>query len=171
MRRRVAASLLVIERNLGEGLPATSEDIRSVGFPWVTGGYDYEEVDDFLERSARIINAYERSLPIAEQVTAKPFKPLTSDETAGLAFTVVFRGYNLKEVDRFINRVSGTLYACETGRPSPLVDASEVARKVFSISMRGYAEQEVDELLDRAAETIGRFESDFRRQSETGTGF
>ena len=171
MRRRVAASLLVIERNLGESLPATSEDIRSIGFPWVTGGYDYEEVDDFLERSSRIISAYERSLPITEQIPAKPFKPLTSDETAGLAFTVVFRGYNLKEVDRFINRVSGTLYACETGRPSPLVDASEVARKVFSISMRGYAEQEVDELLDRAAETISRFESDFRRQSETGTGF
>ncbi len=171
MRRRVAASLLVIERNLGESLPATSEDIRSIGFPWVTGGYDYEEVDDFLERSARIISAYERSLPITEQIPAKRFKPVTSDETAGLAFTVVFRGYNLKEVDRFINRVSGTLYACETGRPSPLVDASEVARKVFSISMRGYAEQEVDELLDRAAETIGRFESDFRRQSETGTGF
>ncbi len=171
MRKRVAASLLVIERNLGEALPVTSEDIKDSAFPWVIGGYEYEEVDDFLERAARIVSAYEQSLPITQQIPAKPFQLLTSDETAGLAFTIVFRGYNLKEVDRFINRVSGTLYACETGRPSPLVDASEVARKVFSISMRGYAEREVDEILDRAAETISRFESDFRRQSETGTGF
>lgn len=171
MRRRIAGSLLVIERNLGEPLPVTAEEIRTSAFPWVTGGYEYEEVDDFLERAGRIINAYERSLPGYNPAPPKPFKVLTSDETAGLGFTIVFRGYNLKDVDRFINRVSGTLYAYETGRPSPIVDASEVARKVFPISMRGYSEQEVDEILDRAAETISRFERDFRRRSAASTGF
>ncbi len=170
MRRRVAGSLLVIERNLGEALPVTSDEIRLAAFPWVTGGYDYEAVDEFLERAGRIVGAYERAQVGYEVAPPKPFQRLTSDEITGLALTVVFRGYNLKEVDRFLNRVSGTLYACETGRPSPLVDASEVARKVFPISMRGYAEREVDEILDRAAETISRYDRDFARRSETGTG-
>ena len=171
LKRRIAASLIVIERNFGEEMPITSAEIRDVSFSWVTGGYDYEAVDEFLDRAGRILAAYERAQPGYSSVPQKESDPVTSDETASVSFTVVFRGYNLKEVDRFMNRVSGTLYAYEGGRPSPLVDGSEVARKVFPISMRGYSEQEVDEILDRAADMISRFERDFRNRSATGTGF
>ena len=171
LKRRIAGSLIVIERNYGEEMPITSAEIRDTNFSWVTGGYDFEAVDEFLDRAGRILAAYERAQPDYSSVPSKQIHPISSDETSSVSFTVVFRGYNLKEVDRFMNRVSGTLYAYETGRPSPLVDGSEVARKVFPISMRGYSEQEVDEILDRSAGMIGRFERDFRNRSATGTGF
>lgn len=170
LRRRITASLLAIERNLGEELPVAGMEIREAAFKWVTGGYDYEDVDEFLEKASRLLLAYERSQPGYSAGVGEPrLESISSDEVAAAKFTVVFRGYNLKEVDRFVNRVAGTLYAYETGKPSPLVDASEVARKIFPVSMRGYAEAEVDAVLDRSAETAARFEQQFRVRA-TGTG-
>lgn len=169
LRRRISASLLVIERNLNEDMPVTAAEIRDAAFKWVTGGYDFEDVDEFLDKAGRIVSAYERAQP-GFAAPAPSIDAISSDEVSAAKFTVVFRGYNLREVDRFVNRVAGTLYAYETGRPSPLVDAAEIARKVFPISMRGYAEAEVDALLDRSAETAARFEQDFRVRA-TGTGF
>lgn len=171
-KRRVVYALATLEENLGRELGLTQQEINEAAFPWVVGGYDYEDVDDFLERAGRILGAYERSQPgYSSLPQPRAIESLSSDVAAAATFTVVFRGYNLREVDRFMDRVSGTLYAYETGKPSPLVDAPEVARKVFSVSMRGYAEQEVDAMLDQAAETISRFELDFRRSSATGTGY
>ncbi len=168
-KRRISAALLAVERNLGEPTGLTSTDIESVTFPWVIGGFDYEEVDAFLDRAARALRIYEsvnpESVPHSPISVPKPrLEHLTHQELADANFTVVFRGYNIAAVDRFTARVGEALAAYERGESSILADASEVSRKVFDISMRGYSETQVDAILDRAAATLRTYEGRQRRR-------
>lgn len=165
-KRLVATGLLVIERNLGEDMPITAENILEKGFSMKIGGLDYEEVDMFLERAQRIISAYEQTRAIPDP---HEYESLTSAETTHPGFTVVFRGYNMASVDRYIDRLSETLTAYEQGERFVALDGSEVSRKLFDISMRGYAEQEVDTMLDRAADTLKHYEDLRRRQGGAAT--
>ncbi len=167
-KRRVSAALLAIERNLGEPTGLTSADIESVTFPWVIGGFDYEEVDAFLDRAARALRIYEsvnpESVPAPSPSAPPRPEPLTHQELADANFTVVFRGYNIAAVDRFTARLGEALAAYERGESSILADAAEVSRKVFDISMRGYSETQVDDILDRAAATLRAYEARGRRR-------
>ena len=155
LQRQISGALLVMERNLGEDLPITAEEIRLAGFSMNIGGYDYEDVDLFLDRAHRIINAYERT------IVSKAVAPelMTSKQVAEQGFTVVFRGYHMASVDRYVARVVDSLEAHETGRRSVSTDAAHVNRKLFDISMRGYAEHQVDAFLDTAAETLRHYEN------------
>lgn len=162
-RRQISGALLAIERNLGEPTGLTASDIETVTFSWVIGGYDYEEVDQFLERAARVLRVFE-SVNNAPQDRPVETPMITSTEVAEADFTVVFRGYNMAAVDRFTERVAEALASHERGEPTILADANEVSRKLFDVSMRGYAEQQVDEILDRAAATLRRFEDRSRRR-------
>ena len=165
-RRKVAGALLAIERNLGEATGLSADDVANVGFTMTMGGYDYEEVDLFLDRVARILRTHEAVSEPARPVR-NPFEPLTAADLAELTFAVVFRGYQMREVDQFVERVVQSLDAHEDGRLTPLVDSTEVARRVFEISMRGYSESEVDAALDRAAKTLAYHEDQRRiRRSE-----
>lgn len=162
LQRLIAAALLVMERNLGEEMPISAQEVRSAGFSMKIGGYDYEEVDLFLDRAQRILSAFEQA---RSMTTPRRFESLTSAECAQPGFTVVFRGYNLASVDRYMDRVTQSLEAYEQGERFVPLDASEVSRKLFEISMRGYAEQEVDAILDSAAETLKHYEG-LRRQGD-----
>ncbi|MDH3540477.1 MAG: DivIVA domain-containing protein [Acidimicrobiia bacterium] len=160
MRKRIVAALLVIENNQGGGLGITSDEIESATFPWALGGFDHEDVDPFLERSARVIRAYERSRPTVEQLQAPArFEPVTAAEAMQAEFTTVLRGYHVRAVDRFTTSIAHTIESYEVGKPMPLTDSGQVARKLFDISMRGYSELEVDEYLDRVSATLRRWES------------
>jgi DivIVA domain-containing protein len=158
LQRQISGTLLVMERNLGEDLPVTAEEVRLAGFSMNIGGYDYEDVDLFLDRSYRIISAYERTR--AQKAIAPEL--MTSEQVAEQGFTVVFRGYHMTSVDRYAARIVDSLEAHETGRLSVSTDAAHVNRKLFDISMRGYAEHQVDAFLDTAAETLRHYE-DLRR--------
>lgn len=160
-RRVIAGALMAIERNLGEPTGLSSAEVESVAFPMSMGGYDYEEVDDFLDRIARILRTHEAIANPPARVEAQPAL-LPSLELAETTFTVVFRGYHMRDVDQYVERVIQSLDAHETRNSTPLLDAVGVARKVFEISMRGYSEQEVDAVLDRAAKTLA-FHEDQRR--------
>ena len=168
-RRQVSGALLAIERNLGEPTGLTATDIENVSFPWVIGGYDYEEVDAFLDRAARVLRIFESVNPDAVPDSPPPapsprYEDISSEEVIDANFTVTFRGYNMAAVDRFTARVGEALAAYERDESTILADAAEVNRKVFDISMRGYSEEQVDAVLDRAAATLRRHEDRSRRR-------
>lgn len=159
-KRRIAAALLAIERNLDEDLGLTSEEIDTVTFAMTLGGYDYEEVDAFLARAARIVRAYEA---VVDNSPPRPQPTLIgAQEVRESVFTTVMRGYHIRQVDQYLERVVQSLDAYEQGVGSPLVDAQSVARKLFDVAMRGYAEQQVDAVLDRAAKTLAFHENQRR---------
>lgn len=160
-RRRIAGALMAIERNLGEPTGLTAVEVREVAFPMGVGGYDYEEVDEFLDRVERILRTHEAVSAPPAPIEKTPELLLATD-LAQTTLTIVFRGYHMRQVDQFIERVVQSLDAHEEGSLTPLVDATSVARKVFDISMRGYSEHEVDAILDRAAKTLA-FHEDQRR--------
>ena len=165
-RRLISGALMAIERNLGEPTGLSASDVEEVAFSMTVGGYDYEEVDEFLDRIARILRTHEAIANPPQRVEARP-QMLPATELADTAFTVVFRGYQMRDVDQYIERVIQSLDAHETGTSTPLVDAVGVARKVFEISMRGYSEQEVDAVLDRAAKTLAIHEDQRRIRRST----
>lgn len=160
LQRQISGALLVMERNLGEDLPVTSEEVRNAGFAMKIGGFNYEEVDLFLDRAHRLISTYEKTRlvkPVALEI-------LTSEDASAQGFTIVFRGYHMTSVDRYVARVADSLEAYETGRRSVSTDAAQANRKLFDISMRGYAEHQVDAFLDTAADTLRHYEDLRRRQ-------
>lgn len=165
-QRRVAGALLVMERNLGEEMPISAEEIKDATFSMNIGGFDYEEVDMFLDRAYRIVSAFEQTRPT--QDAGLPIVLMTSEEAADRDFTVVFRGYNMASVDRYVARIADSIEAHETGRRSFSTDAAQASRKLFELSMRGYAEHQVDEFLDAAAETLRHYE-DLRRRDSGST--
>lgn len=154
MRKRIVTALLVIERNQGGSLGISADEIEGSTFPWVLGGYDHEDVDPFLARAVRIVRAYERSRPSLELIDQPAFDPVTAAEADEAVFTVVFRGYHVRSVDRFLAIVVDALQQRESGRRVDTLDAATVSRKAFEISMRGYSELEVDRFLDRVAATL-----------------
>lgn len=161
IQRRVAGALLVMERNLDEEMPITAQEIRDAGFSMNIGGFDYEEVDMFLDRAHRIVGAFEQTRRTENDDPTLVL--MASEEAAEKGFTIVFRGYNMSSVDRYVARIADSIEAHETGRRSFSTDAAQASRKLFDLSMRGYAEHQVDEFLDAAAETLRHYERLRRR--------
>jgi len=165
IQRRVSGALLAMERNLGEDMPITAQEIKDAAFAMNIGGFDYEEVDMFLDRAHRIVSSFEQTRHVQENTPLLAL--MASEEAAETGFTIVFRGYNIASVDRYVARIADSIEAHETGRRSFSTDAAQASRKLFELSMRGYAEHQVDEFLDAAAETLRHYES--RRRPESGS--
>ncbi|WP_053202373.1 DivIVA domain-containing protein [Jiangella muralis] len=137
-RAQVDAYCALVEAALagGEAVPAHP------GFTVVLRGYDPQEVDAWIRERTTPPGATPRR-PAVLQVTDRP---------AGERFTVVrlAEGYDIGEVDAFLDRVRGTLGATLT--------ADEVRQVQFTtVRLRaGYDMRAVDEYLDEVAAEAGR---------------
>ncbi len=86
----------------------TAKDVERVRFGAATlrRGYDQREVDDLLERVAATLRAVEEG----RSPDAVPGGALSGDDLDHAVFTSTFRGgYDEREVDTFLDRVSATL--------------------------------------------------------------
>ena len=154
--RQVDDFLNHIEVSLSGVLPPpTAREIREAGFELVRGGYDTAAVDaalDALEekvltlaqrvsaRHGRIDSAAEAQFLRAE--LAKPY--LARFPRAG----ALRRGYDIDDVDTFIDRVLATLDG------SGELTLRNVRTAVFRPRRGGYDEDAVDETLDRLVELV-----------------
>jgi DivIVA domain-containing protein len=88
---------------------------------------------------------------------------LTSNEVRVAEFSTVrvVAGYEMAEVDDFLDRLADCLAAYEQGGSGRYLTADEVADAQFTATRirEGYRTEEVDELLDRALETLRGYEA------------
>lgn len=89
----------------------------------------------------------------AQQVTEQRFTPVRIKE-----------GYDMGEVDRFLDQVASTLRHLENGRldaPGLLRPDEVVAQRFTPVRLReGYAISEVDQFLDQVTATLQRYVGD-----------
>lgn len=126
----------------GRSRDLTVQDLRSVAFrtPLLGPGYPVDQVDDFLARA-------EAWLPQASAATAaadRRFRP-----TPTFSMVRWREGYDVIEVDEFVDRVMATVNGQPVDQP---VTARELRKVQFSpVRMReGYDVAEVDAFLDEA---------------------
>lgn len=157
----------------------TPDDVEEVEFHRATGGYDYSEVDAFLDRVQRdLVRAY---LDLGADPYRRP-RPVVGrlrlpTDHASLGFAMCLRGYGAPEVDAFLDRAAGTLDRLEAvrsarehgldvpGLPSNLLTAEDVRRAEFPEVRPGYDMHEVDELLDEVEQTIAHYHHELRIES------
>lgn len=88
---------------------------------------------------------------------------LTSNEVRVAEFSTVrvVAGYEMAEVDDFLDRLADCLAAYEQGGSGRYLTADEVADAQFTATRirEGYRTEEVDELLDQALETLRGYEA------------
>jgi DivIVA domain-containing protein len=179
--RRAATDLARLRNGpaaAGPGLPVplTPEDVEQARFRPALGGYEMNEVDEFLDQVAEelALAAHEREqLPrvAARQATereaaapAAPAAPVPRSpaEVSRRAFTQASPGYLTDEVDRFLVRAAQALAA--QGAPQrpalpapgavpqaievePQLNRWHILRQRFPLGPRGYALHEVDAYL------------------------
>jgi DivIVA domain-containing protein len=178
--RRAAADLARLRNGPAAarpGLPAplTPEDVERARFRPALGGYEMNEVDEFLDLVADelAIAAHERE-PIAAPVAAlaepqiapapPPPPPRSTPDVSRRVFSDASPGYLPDEVDRFLVRAAQALAAL--GSPpraalpapgpgpqagglevEPTLTRWHVLRQRFPLGPRGYALHEVDAYL------------------------
>jgi DivIVA domain-containing protein len=178
--RRAAADLARLRNGTADqsGLPAplTAEDVEQARFRPALGGYEMNEVDEFLDLVADelAIAAHERE-PIAAPVAAlaepqiapapPPPPPRSTPDVSRRVFSDASPGYLPDEVDRFLVRAAQALAALgstpraalpapgdgpqpESGpEVEPTLTRWHVLRQRFPLGPRGYALHEVDAYL------------------------
>jgi DivIVA domain-containing protein len=154
----------------------TPDDVEEVEFHRATGGYDYNEVDAFLDQVQRRIARFYMELSAAPYRRPRPVVgrlrlPL---DHASLGFAVCLRGYAAADVDAFLKRAASTLDRLEAARsarehgyeapglPPNLLTADDVRHVSFPEVHPGYDVQEVDELLDEIERTIAHYHHELR---------
>jgi DivIVA domain-containing protein len=136
--------LATVNRTSSPGL--TTAELRTVAFrtPLLGAGYSAEEVDDFLAAAER----WMPDRPVAGQTPTGP-------QRMSPRFTPVRlrEGYDVTEVDEFVDRVMATVNGEPVERP---VTAREIRKVQFTpVRMReGYDVVEVDLFLERAEEWL-----------------
>jgi DivIVA domain-containing protein len=176
--RRAATDLARLRNGpaaVGSGPPAplTPEDVERARFRPGLGGYEMNEVDEFLDQVAEelALAAHEREqLPRAavhqaterEAAAPEPPAPRSPAEVSRRSFTQASPGYLTDEVDRFLVRAAQALAA--QGAPQraalpapgavpqaievePQVNRWHILRQRFPLGPRGYALHEVDAYL------------------------
>lgn len=116
-------------------------DSRQASFSVKLGGYDMQEVDEFLD------DLRKQNRGSAPSGAA----PLDVADLPAPAFATVRVGgaYTVADVDAFIASV---FTAVRDGRPAPRIGEASFGRTYFG----GYSEQEVDDYLDTLADLLGQ---------------
>jgi DivIVA domain-containing protein len=140
----------------------TPEDVRSVAFSQVRGGYDEAAVDGALDRLDSAFTRKERAAFIAQWGQQAWLDKIVERATtlydrlgrpAGEKFAPAERGkpaYDRAQVDRLCQRLSDYF---NTGKP---LTSTEVRQAVFTPlrGKKGYEMGSVDAFLDRALEVL-----------------
>jgi DivIVA domain-containing protein len=151
------------------GVALFPEDIRSNEFRLGLKGYDRREVDAFIEGVVAAVGAQYKlssSHAVDEDGSRSPSDELI-DAIRGLGFarrpqpptsaedslrTVMFRlglkGYNVDEVDAFLDALAAKLHGGEALFPE------DVTSREFRLGFKGYNVDEVDAFLERFAAMI-----------------
>lgn len=195
--RRAATDLARLRNGpaaVGPGLPAplTPEDVEQARFRPALGGYEMNEVDEFLDQVAEelALAVPEREqLPraavrepvepeVAEVAPAAPAPPSPA-EVSRRSFTQASPGYLTEEVDRFLVRAAQALAA--QGAPQraalpapgaapwatevePQINRWHILRQRFPLGPRGYALHEVDAYLVELAAMFPEPDPDAQRE-------
>jgi DivIVA domain-containing protein len=124
-------------------------------------GYDMAEVDDFLdELAAELARLYSE---VTRRATPAG-RRLTADDIVRKEFNGGLRGYDRREVDRFLDQVAREVLRWQDAlaqgyRPSMrLVTPQDINEKVFSKAVRGYAMIEVDAFLDELTDELAHLQ-------------
>lgn len=99
---------------------------------------------------------------------------LSADDVLSTRFTATkfSEGYDQGDVDDFLDRVTRTLRAAQSGERAPAAVTPQDVRNVRFQATKfreGYAQDEVDDFLDRVVETLANLE-DAVRHAPHGTG-
>jgi DivIVA domain-containing protein len=81
----------------------TAQQIADKRFPRVMTGYDMHEVDEFLDKAAREIARQQDSLA---RGWPQPAPLLTLQDVNRTMFTKAMRGYQMQEVDEFLDQIA-----------------------------------------------------------------
>lgn len=144
----------------GQGV-LTADDIRHVVFdaPRFGGrGYQADQVDEFLDRVRLELEFRQRgSRPVPAGGNGSATL-LTPDDVHRIQFTqaaVGRRGYDIEEVDAFLDLVAATL---ANGTPGSLTvtDVRAVRFTEARLGTRGYTRDEVDAFLDLVITALER---------------
>ena len=91
-----------------------------------------------------------------QQVYAPPYaKPSLKDilklvdEISSKEFSLQNEGYDMNEVDNFLDEICEGLDAYALGSSHKLISKDAIVEKEFSLKKRGYSTDEVDQYLDR----------------------
>jgi len=135
----------------------TPREVSEVVFNKEVRGYDMAEVDDFLdELAAELARLYGE---VTRRVTPAG-RRLTADDIVRKEFNGGMRGYDRREVDRFLDQVAREVLRWQDAlaqgyRPSMrLVTPQDINEKVFTKAVRGYAMIEVDAFLDELTDEL-----------------
>jgi DivIVA domain-containing protein len=180
--RRAAADLARLRNGPADSRPGlpdplTPEDVERARFRPALGGYEMNEVDEFLDLVAEELGvaAHQREQlqpPLAGEAEREavappppppPALPRTPAEVSRRSFTQASPGYLPDEVDRFLVRAAQALAALGAPqRPAlpapsavgeqppevePVMNRWHVLRTRFPLGPRGYALHEVDAYL------------------------
>jgi DivIVA domain-containing protein len=180
--RRAAADLIRLRDGTGATRsdlppPLTPEDVENARFRPALGGYEMNEVDEFLDHLAEELGVaarerepgppappVERGLPEYDLAPAPPAPPRSPPDVSRRVFSDASPGYLTDEVDRFLVRAAQALAALGStpraalpapgGGPQsgdaevePTLTRWHVLRQRFPLGPRGYALHEVDAYL------------------------
>jgi len=139
----------------------TAQQINDQTFARALRGYAMHEVDEFLDQAAEEIARWHEALNRGRRPNARL---LTPREVSEVVFNKEVRGYDMAEVDDFLDELAAELarlYGEVTRRVTPAgrrLTADDIVRKEFNGGMRGYDRREVDRFLDQVAREVLRWQ-------------
>ncbi len=146
----------------------TAQHINEQTFARAVRGYAMHEVDEYLDRAAEEIDRWQDALTRGIRPTTRL---LTPREVSEVIFSKAVRGYDMGEVDEFLDELAAELihlHGMASRRPAQVtrrLSADDILRKEFHIAVRGYHRREVDRFLDQVAREVIRW------QDALGQGF
>jgi DivIVA domain-containing protein len=159
-RRQVDAFVSNVEVSLSGMIPMpTATDIRRAGFELRRGGYDTAVVDAALdELEGRVLAVQRMSAGRRGRADPGADAAVLRDEVSGPYMQrfprsgFLRRGYDLDDVDDFVDRVLVALDGGDAADPQLAVD--HVRAVVFRPRRGGYREDAVDDALDHVVEHL-----------------
>lgn len=160
-RKQVDAFVSSVEVSLSGMVPMpTATEVRRVGFELRRGGYETQVVDAALDQlEARVLAVQRMSAGRRGRPDPGADAEVLRQELAGSYMKrfpragVLRRGYDLDDVDDFVDRVLASLDVDESvgGHALSVDDVRGVA---FRPRRGGYAEEAVDDALDHVVEHL-----------------
>src|SRR6266511_3030446 len=135
----------------------TAQQVNEQTFARALRGYAMHEVDEFLDRAAEEIARWHEALSRGQRPASRL---LTPREVSEAVFNKEMRGYDMAEVDDFLDELAAELARLQseaTRRAAPTgrrLTADDIVRKEFNVAVRGYAMVEVDAFLDELTDEL-----------------